>query len=85
MLMAIARHPIISNRNHGNDLPPSWRTLYELSRVPEKKLLAKIADGTINPKIERKDVVALLPPSSACGYRSGACGARTKAEFKLGE
>jgi len=43
-------------------LPPSWRTLYQLTRVPEKKLVAKIADGTINPKTERKDVQALLPP-----------------------
>jgi hypothetical protein len=32
-MMAVASHPVISNRNHGSDLPPSWRTLYELTKV----------------------------------------------------
>ena len=35
MLMAIAEHPAISNTNHGSYLPPSWGTLYELTKVPE--------------------------------------------------
>jgi hypothetical protein len=34
-LMEIARHPILSNPTHGSFLPPSWRTLYELSRLDE--------------------------------------------------
>ena len=58
-LMAIARHPVLSNRSHGNVLPPSYGTLYALTKVPEQKLLACIKDGTINPKLERKDVAAL--------------------------
>jgi hypothetical protein len=36
---------IISNRNHGSDLPPSWRTLYQLTKVEDKKLIAAIKDG----------------------------------------
>jgi hypothetical protein len=56
MLMDIARNPILSDRNHGSVLPPSWRTLYELTRVPADVLIAKIEDHTINPEMERKDV-----------------------------
>jgi hypothetical protein len=58
-LMAIARHPVLSNRSHGNVLPPSYGTLYALTKVPDHKLLASIRDGKINPKLERKEVAAL--------------------------
>jgi hypothetical protein len=30
-LMAIADNQVISNADHGRYLPPSWRTLYELT------------------------------------------------------
>jgi hypothetical protein len=55
-LMIIAQHAVISNRAHGHALPPSWRTLYELTKLDHTELAARIEDGTINPKIERKDV-----------------------------
>jgi hypothetical protein len=58
-LMAVAQHPVISNRTHASVLPPSWMTLYELTRVPTEILTARIEDHTINPKIERKNVLAL--------------------------
>jgi hypothetical protein len=35
MLMAVARDSVLSNRDHGHDLPPAWRTQYELSRLPK--------------------------------------------------
>lgn len=60
-LRAIAEHNIISNVAHGPLLPPSWRTLYELTKLPPEILLAKIKDGSIHPKLERKDVRALQP------------------------
>jgi hypothetical protein len=60
-LMAIAKHPVLSNPHHGALLPPSWRTLDELTRVPVPLLTAKIKDGTITSKLERKDVRTLLP------------------------
>jgi len=65
MLMCIAEHPVISNANHGSHLPPCWRTLYELTKIPNEILLAKIEDGTINPALERKDVAKLIakPPA----------------------
>jgi len=55
-LMAIARHPIISNRAHVRDLPASWATLYKLTKLPIGNLRTKFADGSINPKLERKEV-----------------------------
>jgi hypothetical protein len=58
-LMVIAHHPILANPNHGSLLPPSWRTLYELTQILDKTLLAKIEDGTIRPDLERKDVTKL--------------------------
>lgn len=39
--MAIASHPVLSKAAHGQLLPPSWRTLYELTKVHE---LTKVSD-----------------------------------------
>lgn len=58
MLMRLAAHPILAS--HGSQLPPCWRTLYELTKVPDEVLLAKIEDGTIHPGMERREVAALL-------------------------
>src|SRR5205823_1182691 len=44
---------------------PSWRTLYELTRIDAEVLEAKIIDGTINPKMERKEVAVLKALSGA--------------------
>lgn len=45
-LVNVAESPVLSNRTHASDLPASWMTLYELTKVPETKLIAKI--GTAN-------------------------------------
>lgn len=60
-LMTIAKHPILSNHAHARDLPPFWMTLYELTKLPDDILLAKLKDGSIHPKLERKDVRAMRP------------------------
>ena len=60
-LMAIAGNPVIANAAHASLLPPSWGTLYELTKLPSVQLEAKISDGSINPRLERRDVAALLP------------------------
>ena len=60
-LMAIARHPVISNAAHAPLLPPSWMTLYELTKLSPETLLPKIEDGSITPKTERRDVIAMRP------------------------
>ena len=48
-LMAIARNPWLVNRAHGHVLPPSWRTLYELSRLTEEVLCA-VASCPVFPR-----------------------------------
>jgi hypothetical protein len=60
-LMEIARHPVLSNTAHGSHLPPSWRTQSELASLPPEIVEAKIKDGTINPKMQRKDAFGLRP------------------------
>ena len=55
----IAEDMVISNGAHGHCLPPSWRTLYELTKLPDDLKLARIKDGTINPKMERNDAMAI--------------------------
>jgi hypothetical protein len=52
----VAAHPVISNRCHGNALPPSLRTLFELTKLPTEVLQAKLKDGSINPTTERRHV-----------------------------
>src|SRR5438105_1905289 len=49
---------------HVHKLPPAWGTLYELSKLEDGALRAAIEDGRVNPKMERKDALALrgLPP-----------------------
>jgi hypothetical protein len=58
--MKIAKHPVLSNSDHWSEFPASWRTLYELARLPEDVLAAKIADRTITPQLERSEVRVLL-------------------------
>jgi hypothetical protein len=60
-LMAVARNPLLSNADHGRLLPPSWQTLYELSRVPEPTLQRALTDGTVTPAMERAEARALMP------------------------
>ena len=62
-LMTIAEHPLLSNHAHGRDLPPSWTTLYELTKVPERALKNALKDGAITADMPRKDVAALMPKS----------------------
>jgi hypothetical protein len=55
-LRIIAAHPVVSNRAHVHALPPSVFVLYELTKLPAALLRDKLADGSINPKLERKEV-----------------------------
>jgi Protein of unknown function (DUF3102) len=69
-LIAIARSPILSKADHDRLLPPSYQTLYELTKLPETELETKIADGTINPKTERKDVTKWRLPASTINSKA---------------
>lgn len=59
-LMKVAEHPQISNAAHAQYLPPSWYSLYELTKVEPQRLTAAFKDGIITPDMERRDVSALL-------------------------
>ena len=63
-LVSIASNKVLSNVAHVRHLPPSWGTLSELAVVANKglDLEAGIESGAIHPRMERKDVKALLPP-----------------------
>jgi hypothetical protein len=61
-LMAIARHPVLGNTERVQLLPPSWGTLYQLSRLSAIEVEVFIAEGKINPEMSREEAVILLPP-----------------------
>ena len=59
-LMAIAEHSLLSNTKHASHLPPSWATVYELTKASDEALGVWLADGTVHPELQRKDVKRLL-------------------------
>jgi hypothetical protein len=58
-LMAIAANQTLCA--HVHKLPPCWSTLYELSQLKDNVLRTKLADGTISPRMLRKEALALKP------------------------
>jgi len=59
-LMAIASDNRLTKAEHVQYLPPSWGTLYQLTKLPDDTFEAAIKNEDIHPKMERKDVAALL-------------------------
>jgi hypothetical protein len=55
-LMQIAGDKRLTNVSPGKHLPPSWTTLYELTKLDDDTLERKLRDGTIYPGMRRKDV-----------------------------
>jgi hypothetical protein len=51
VLIAIAEDPRIEN--HSSQMPASWRTLYDISRLGDEEFYRLLADGTINPDMQR--------------------------------
>jgi hypothetical protein len=60
-LKMIAEHPVLSDRAYTHALPASWMTLYELHKLQPERLLELIEDGTVNPRMQQKDAIALVP------------------------
>jgi len=60
-LSCIAKNATLSA--HVHQLPPCWSTLYELSKLDDDFLKAKLADGTIHPGMQRRAVIALRKPA----------------------
>lgn len=76
-LMAIARHAVLGNPERVPVLPPSWGTLYELSKAEPAQVEDWIADGRITPETERKHVQELrnaIRRSARPGDRRRAAG-----------
>jgi hypothetical protein len=51
-LMAIVSDDKLTNDAHGQHLPPSWRTLYELTKLEDADFAARLADSSIRPDLE---------------------------------
>ncbi len=59
MLMDLARHEVISKSCHWHALPPSIRTLYELTQIrPEQRLLKLIEKGRVHAGTTREEAIA---------------------------
>ena len=62
MLMNLAAHDVISNASHWHALPPSIRTLYELTQIrPPQRLLKLIEKGRIHAGTTREEAITLKP------------------------
>jgi hypothetical protein len=59
-LMAVASDKRLSNVAHGQHLPTSWRTLYELTKLDDTSFLRLLSAGAIRPDMERGDVAGFL-------------------------
>ena len=73
-LRRIARHPVFRDPLSHGSLPPSWRTLDMLITIVSPELIrVAIADGRINPELERKDIRRALglPPKPPGSKRKG--------------
>jgi hypothetical protein len=60
MLMKIAADKRLTNANIVSLLPPHYSSMYEISKLDDEQLEARMADGTIRPTMERKDITAVL-------------------------
>jgi N6-adenosine-specific RNA methylase IME4 len=74
-LMTITEDQRLTNGAHGQHLPPSWRTLYELTKLDDDAFVARIADGTIHAEMQRKDISNVIKKESR-EQREAALGAR---------
>jgi hypothetical protein len=85
--MAIARDPVLTNPAHAQALPPSWATLYELTKVPPDQLTRAIQNKKVTPEMERKDATLLVPkrhfPKTRQKQPSKALVPRTIADVQL--
>jgi hypothetical protein len=61
MMIAVADHSVLSNEKHASSLPPSWFTLYQLTKVPSDVLRNALKDGVITSDMPRKAIKLLMP------------------------
>lgn len=58
-LMAIAAKPAIADCAHAHTLPQSWATLYELTKLDDAEITARVEAGEITPEMTRSQAAAL--------------------------
>lgn len=63
-LMIVARDNRLTNPAHGQLLPRSARTLYELSKLTDEQFTYGVEQKIITPDMERKDVELIRPTPS---------------------
>jgi N6-adenosine-specific RNA methylase IME4 len=71
-LMKIAADPRLLNAAHGQLLPPSWRTLYELTKLDDPTFEARVADGTIRADMARQDIAAAVKQERRAAHENRA-------------
>lgn len=84
-LMEISRHVAIANPTHVSVLPPSWGTLYELSRLDAPLLESAIAAGDVHPELERKQATALVVEYRRAALIEAAKSVQPGQWWQLGE
>jgi N6-adenosine-specific RNA methylase IME4 len=60
MLMAIAADERLADPKRLSCLPPSWGTMYQLTRLDDAQFERGIAEGVIRPDMERNHVATLV-------------------------
>jgi N6-adenosine-specific RNA methylase IME4 len=78
MLMKVADDRRLTNTKHVSLLPPSWGTLYQLTKLDDDEFAVRLADGTIHPEMERKDIANILKRESR-QRREAELGAKLRA------
>jgi N6-adenosine-specific RNA methylase IME4 len=68
-LMKIAADQRLAKAAHGALLPPHWRTLYELTRLPDAQFEAALKSGAIRADMERGDVAAIVQAERRAAFR----------------
>ena len=59
MLMVIANDKRLTNTNYSSYLPPSWRTLYELTKLDDVSFKKSVKDGNIHSDMFQKEAIRL--------------------------
>ena len=71
-LMIIAQDERLLDRAHAHDLPPSWMTIYELTKLDDDALERAFADGVIHPEMERGDIARVKIKLKRMAYEARA-------------
>ncbi len=78
MLMTVAEDKRIANAKHASHLPPSWMTLYNLTRLTDAEFEFGVDAGMIRPDLQRKHIRLIKDAAS----KSGSAGKEKKKTAK---